>query len=134
MIKRILKVSLIAILMFTVSCKVEAQQQTTKEALKNSTPQQCAKFITDTLKAVLNLSDEQYAPVYNINLDNAKKNTAILQSNAGKLSKFKQLKANQQAKDAALQKVLTAEQFGVYKQREEELTDKMKQRAGSMQH
>ena len=84
-----------------------------------------------TLSTLLVLSEEQYASVYKINLDIAKKNSVNMQSNESKLSKFK---ANQKARDASFQEVLTADQFDLYKQKENELMDKIKQRAADMRN
>jgi hypothetical protein len=127
MMKNFFKISFIAVLIFTVSCKGKAQEMT-KESLKNSTPEQRAKFITDTMRTVLNLSEDAYASVYNINLDIARKNETIMKSDDGKISKFKQLKANQDSRDSALQKVLTKEQFDLYQQKVNEIISAMKQK------
>lgn len=124
--KNCFKISFIAVLIFAVSCKGKAQEMT-KESLKNSTPEQRAKFLTDTMRTVLSLSDDQYTSVYNINFDIAKKNETIMKSDDGRMSKFKQLKANQDARDSALQTVLTKDQFTLYQQKVNEIISAMKQ-------
>lgn len=96
-------------------------QQAVRDKLKNATPQQRAKFITDTMKTTLALNNIQYNLVYNINLDIAEKNAIIFKSDVGKISKFEQLKSNQNKRDSALKTVLTKEQFIVYKKKTNEI-------------
>jgi len=95
-------------------------------AMKDKTPEERAQFQTGLLKSKLSLDSRQVTQVQAINLKYALKNDPIMKSDAGKFSKFKQIKALQKEKDLELKKVFTAEQFKQYQAFEAEIKDKMK--------
>ena len=128
--KQFLKLSLLGTVIYFAFAN-NSVAQVSKESLKNSTPEQRAKLFTDTMKTVLKLNTSQYSSVYKINLDIANKNAGILKSDAGKLSKFKKIKDNQDVRDKALQKVLSKDQFILYKQKETEIISNIKGSIGS---
>jgi hypothetical protein len=114
------------------SCS-QAQTGFTKESLKNSTPEQRATFLTDTMRSILNLSNDQYARIYNINLDLAKRTSVILKSHDEKMSKYKQIKSLQDERDSSYKTVLNDTQYKLYMQKKEELIKRLKQRAAEKQ-
>jgi LAS superfamily LD-carboxypeptidase LdcB len=75
-----LYVTLIYVLAFLViSVSSFAQDKDSKE---NKTPEEKAKFRTEKLKTSLNLSDDQYSKVYNLNLQRVKDDKEFRESNS----------------------------------------------------
>lgn len=111
------QISLIVAFMIMAFTHLTAQSK----SLKDSTPEQRAKMQTEWMKTKLALNSSQTRQVYDLNLQYAKKNEPILQSNEGKMAKFKKLKAIQQEKSFVLSKILTDEQFKKY----QEMIDQM---------
>jgi hypothetical protein len=95
--------------------------------LKNSTPEERAQFQTEWMKKKLALDAAQIEQVQSINEKYARKNDPVLKGDAGKLSKFKQLKSLQKEKDFELKRVLTGEQFKMYESIQAEIKSKMKE-------
>lgn len=116
-------VFLLAALVFMV---VAASAQD-KEVTQHSTPEQRAKMQTEWMKTNLALSPAQVDQVYNLNLQYAQKNAPILQSKEGKLSKYKQLKASQKEKSAAISKILDAAQYKKYQELQEQMMKTIKE-------
>jgi len=96
------------------------------KSLKDSTPEQRAKMQTEWMKTKLALNSSQTRQVYDLNLQYAKKNDPILQSNEGKMAKFKKLKAIQQEKSSVLSKILTDEQFKKYQEMKDQMIQNFK--------
>lgn len=96
------------------------------KSLKDSTPEQRAKMQTEWMKTKLALNSSQIRQVYDLNLQYAKKNDPILQSNEGKMAKFKKLKAIQQEKSSVLSKILTDEQFKKYQEIKDQMIQNFK--------
>ncbi|MEA5403960.1 hypothetical protein VB776_13610 [Arcicella sp. DC2W] len=96
--------------------------------LKGSTVEERASFQTEWMKEKLHLDSVQVQKVKDINLKYALKNEPIMKSSDGKLAKFRQLKANQNEKEAELKKVFSREQFKQYEVIKDELQDKMKEK------
>lgn len=96
------------------------------KSLKDSTPEQRAKMQTEWMKTKLALNSSQTRQVYDLNLQYAKKNDPILQSNEGKMAKFKKLKAIQQEKSSVLSKILTDEQFKKYQEIKDQMIQNFK--------
>jgi LAS superfamily LD-carboxypeptidase LdcB len=53
-----------------------------KDSKVNKTPEEKAKFRTEKLKTSLNLSDDQYSKVYNLNLQRVKDDKEFRESNS----------------------------------------------------
>ncbi|WP_133177705.1 hypothetical protein [Chitinophaga parva] len=115
---------LLTILVFMV-VTVSAQD---KQITQNSTPEQRAKMQTEWMKTNLALSQTQVDQVYNLNLQYAQKNAPILESTKGKLYKYKQLKASQEEKSAAISKILDAEQYRKYQELQEQMMKTIKEK------
>jgi len=82
---------------------------------------------TDNLYTELPLRDSaQYQEVYDINLKYAGKMQEAVQQAGSKMAKLKAAKSVQSDKDAAMKKVLSAEQYKKYKAIMEERKDKAK--------
>lgn len=93
-----------------------------------STPDEKAKALTDRMKTQLTLTDEQYKPVYDINLEFVNKLGAVKEDGGGKLAKLKKVKEMDKNRDASLKKVLTEEQFKQFQTQKQETRDEMKAR------
>lgn len=98
-----------------------------KAILKDSTPEQLAKMQTEWMQEKLGLSTTQTAQVYDVNLQYARKNAPLLQSTAGKRSRFKKLKALQEEKLAALGKILDADQYKNYEALRKQMLNSIKE-------
>ena len=109
-----------------VQCKTDAQALT-KDNIKNSTPEQRAKFLTDTMTSILNLNTDQQQKVYNINFDVAKKVQVVMQGDDGRMSKFKQIKSLQNERDSSFKTILSTDQFSLYKQKADAIKQKMRE-------
>lgn len=96
--------------------------------IKNTSPEERAELLTDLMKSKLGLDSVQSIKVLAINQKYTLKNEPILKSNAGKFSKFKQIKKLQKEKDEELKKVFTTEQFNQYQAFEAEMKRKIKER------
>lgn len=96
--------------------------------LKGSSAEERANFQTEWMKEKLHLDSTQVQKVKDINLKYALKNEPIMKSSDGKLTKFRQLKANQTEKEAELKRVFSKEQFKQYEELKDELQEKMKER------
>lgn len=104
-------------------CMIFTNVSAQAKKLKDSTPEQRAKMQTEWMKTKLALNPTQVEQVSALNLQYAQKNDLILQSNEGKLTKFKKLKALQKEKSNALSQILDAGQYKKY----EEMKDQMAQ-------
>ena len=94
----------------------------------NSTPQERAKLITLVMKEKLALTPEQLPKVEAINLDAAQKMEPVLKGSEGPLIKMRTTKQVDQAKEAALQNVLTPQQFQQYLSSRDEMKQKAEQK------
>ncbi|WP_449399009.1 hypothetical protein [Chryseobacterium wanjuense] len=96
--------------------------------LKDSTPEQRAKMQTEWMKTKLALNTTQIQQVYALNLQYAQKNDPVIQSNEGKLAKFKKLKALQKEKSDALSQILDEGQYKKYQELEDQMVQKFKEK------
>ncbi len=80
------------------------------DELKHTTPEQRAGVQTELMKKDLGLSKDQAEKVAAINLEYAEKNDPVLKGDDGMFKKIRLLRKERDAKQAALAKVLTAEQ------------------------
>jgi anion-transporting ArsA/GET3 family ATPase len=110
--------------------KVSAQQ-TLGEKLQAMTPQQRAEYQTGLMKTRLHLDTQQIVKVKAVNLKYALKFQPIIKSDDSKFSKFRQFKKLQEAKDAELKGIFNAGQFKLYQDYENEIREKMKEKAGN---
>lgn len=125
---RTTKNGLIMALLFLCTMYTQLASAQSVKSIRDKTPEQRAEALTEVMKSKLQLNPEQVPKVQAINLAYALKNEPVIKSDAGNLSKFKQLKALQKDKDNELEKALTAEQFKQYQALKEELKEKIKER------
>src|SRR5882672_11398272 len=109
------------LLLFSLVCISYYSDAQSKEALKNSTPEQRAKWLSDTMKTTLHLNADQYGKVYNINLSFAQKAQPVIQSDDSKFSKFRTLKDMQDKRDEDFKIVLTKDQYNLYAEKKDEM-------------
>ncbi|SDG34466.1 hypothetical protein [Epilithonimonas hungarica] len=121
--QKLLPILIIAFLYMTFT-NVSAQ---TKK-LKDTTPEQHAKMQTEWMTTKLALNTSQIQQVSALNLQYAQKNEPIIQSNEGKLSKFKKLKALQKEKSNALSQILDAGQYKKYQEIKDQMIQNLKEK------
>jgi hypothetical protein len=101
--------------------------------LKNTTPEQRAKALTEMMTTKLGLSPEQTNKVANLNLTYANKMEPLIKGSEGPFVKMREMKQINQAKEAELKKILTPQQFQNYlaskEQMREQVLDKVEQKA-----
>ena len=93
-----------------------------------TTAEERATNQTNRMKTELNLTDDQYTKVYDINLGIIMKNDGIKTSTFSEEVKNEVLKSNQQARKAMLKDVLTAAQYEKLEQ-EKEIKKKKREKA-----
>ncbi len=96
-----------------------------KILMENTTPQQRAHFEDMWMKKDLKLSNYQATKVSQINLNSAKRMQSIFDSTEGKFRKFRQVMSARDKKDTELKDVLTGAQFSMYKDKKEEMWQKL---------
>lgn len=116
----------ICLIVTAVTCMAFTPLTAQSKSLKDSTPEQRAKMQTEWMKTKLALNSTQIQQVYDLNLEYARKNDPILQSNEGKLAKFKKLKALQKEKSSVLSKILNEEQYKRYQEIKDQLVQNFK--------
>jgi hypothetical protein len=126
-IVQIKKAFLVALpLLFILTSQLVTAQN--DSGIQDKTPEERAQFQTVLMKSKLGLDSQQVIQVQSINLKYALKNDQVFKSDAGKLTRFKQLKASQKEKDGELKKIFSAEQFKQYEAYQAEMKDKMKEK------
>lgn len=123
---RLLRLALALVLLAAFAPSAWAQDEPS-QALKNSTPQERAKFQTAFLQKKLSLTPEQLPKVEQINLDTAQKMDPVLKGNQGPLVRMRTMRAIEQQKETALQGVLTPAQFQGFLAAKDELKQKLEQ-------
>ena len=96
--------------------------------LASSTPQERAKALTLVMKEKLALTPEQLPKVEAINLDAAQKMEPVLKGSQGPLVKMRTTQQVEQAKESALQSVLTPPQFQQFLAGREAMKQKAEQK------
>jgi len=94
----------------------------------SSTPQERAKVLTLVMKEKLALTPGQLPKVEAINLDAAQKMEPVLKGSEGPLVKMRTTKQVEQGKEAALQNVLTPQQFQQFLAGRDEMKQKAEQK------
>ncbi|MDF2551438.1 MAG: hypothetical protein K0R77_713 [Chryseobacterium sp.] len=107
-------------------CMTFANVTAQTKKLQDSTPEQRAKMMTAWMTSQLALNAKQIEQVSALDLQYARKNDPILQSNESKISKFKKLKALQKEKSNALSQILDADQYKKYQEIKDEMIQNIK--------
>ena len=113
-------------LIFSVSMFAQAPQRGERREFK---PEEMATRMADGMKKELNLNDEQYKSVYNLYLKRgeemkARRDKGQQGQQVSREARREEMKKNQEAMNAELKKILTAEQYTKY----EEMLKKQQQR------
>lgn len=95
------------------------------DELKNTTPEQRAKALTEIIKTKVGLTPEQTGKVMDLNLEYAKKMDPLIKGSAGPLVRMREMKQINQAKEAELKQVLSPQQFEKYLASKEEMREKL---------
>jgi hypothetical protein len=93
--------------------------------LKNTTPEQRAKALTEMMKTKLALTPEQTDKVANLNLAYAKKMEPLIKGSEGPFVRMREMRQLNQAKEADLKQVLSPQQFENYLASKEEMREKI---------
>ena len=94
-----------------------------------ATPEERATNQTNRMKTELNLTDDQYTKVYDINLGIIIKNDGVKASTFSEEVKKEVLQSNQQARKAMLKDVLTAAQYEKLETEVKEIKKKKREKA-----
>jgi hypothetical protein len=97
-------------------------------ALANSTPAERAAIQTDLMKEKLALTAEQAPRVQAINLDTAQKMEPVIKGTEAPVARMRQARAIENQKEAALQGVLTPDQFQKFLALRDEMKQKLEER------
>ena len=84
------------------------------DALRNSSPEQRAAAQTEFMKGKLSLTPEQLPKIEALNLEFAKRLDPVLKGGDGPLVKARTIRTVESEKEAALQKILTPDQFQTF--------------------
>ena len=95
------------------------------DALKDTTPAERAKAQTAMMKTKLGLSEAEAAKVGPINLKYAERMEPIIKGSEGPLIRMKSMRGVEEAKEAELKGVLTADQFTKFEASKEEMMEKL---------
>jgi hypothetical protein len=95
------------------------------DALKDTTPAERAKAQTAMMKTKLGLSDAEVAKVGPINMKYAERMEPIIKGSEGPLIKMRSVRTVEEAKEAELKGVLTADQFTKFEAGKEEMMEKL---------
>jgi len=109
-------------------CLTFTQVRAQVNKLKDSTPEQRARMLTEWMTTKLTLNATQVEQVSALNLQYAVKNDPILQSNESKLAKFKKLAALQKEKSKALSQILDAGQYKKYQEIKGQMIQNIKEK------
>lgn len=97
------------------------QSKLTEEQKKEFKEKQAA------YKAKLNLTEEQAAKMEEINQTYFEGLSALKQSSGSKLSKYKKFKSLNNERDAKARKILTEDQYKLFKQQQKEMKEELKE-------
>jgi Spy/CpxP family protein refolding chaperone len=120
--KRIIKITVVLVLVTMAAIHASAQSKMTEEQKKE------AKAKYQPYKEKLNLTDDQSKKVDAINTTWFEGIAELKNSAAPKMSKYKKLKSLNAERDKKMKEVLTKDQFKIYKEQQAEMKDEFKQR------
>jgi hypothetical protein len=116
---RIALVAAVGSLLFTLSASAQLDD------LKNTTPEQRAKALTEMMTTKLGLSPEQTSKVADLNLKYANKMEPLIKGSEGPFAKMREMREVNEAKQTELQQILTPQQFQNYLASKEQMREKM---------
>ncbi len=121
---RIALVAAVGALMFALVASAQLDE------LKNTTPEQRAKALTEIMKTKVGLTPEQTGKVMDLNLEYAKKMDPLIKGSAGPLVRMREMKQINEAKEAELKQILSPQQFEKYLASKEEMREKLVEKVG----
>jgi periplasmic protein CpxP/Spy len=125
------KLSFIVLLM-SMTFGVSFAQDDVRASARERTPEARAEMMTQRMEKSLSLSTEQTAKIQEINLEHAKKNTALREKYADNREGFRsEMLASHKEREAAYKNVLTNEQFAQYEKAREERMKQWKSHKGA---
>ena len=95
------------------------------DELKNTTPEQRAKALTEMMKTKIGLTPEQTGKVAELNLTYAKKIDPLIKGSAGPFVRMGEMKKINEEKEAELKQILSPQQFEKYLASKEEMGEKL---------
>jgi hypothetical protein len=120
-------VAAVGSLLFTLAASAQFDE------LKNTTPEQRAKALTEMMTTQLGLTPEQTGKVAELNLTYANKMDPLIKGSAGPFVRMREMKQINQAKEAQLKQILTPQQFEKYlaskEQMRENLAEKVEEKS-----
>ena len=92
-----------------------------------SSPEQRAQRLSDSMRSKLSLDTAQYEKVTAINLEYARRGEEIKNDGGGKFAKYRKFKSMMSEKDKKLKQVLTPDQYSSYEKMKKEMMDKARE-------
>jgi hypothetical protein len=114
-----------AVVALAVLLATSARASMDMDALKDTSPRERAEVQTLMMKKKLHLTDAELPKVEAINHKFAEQADPVLKGSEGIFKRLREYRRIDDAKDAELKKVLTAEQFSQYLANKEAMRDKM---------
>lgn len=116
------KMFMLLCLLLTTAVAGFTQSKLTEEQKKEFKAKQ------EAYKAKLNLTEEQATQMEAINMIYFEGLSALKQSSGSKMSKYKKFKSLNKERDAKAKKILTDEQYKIYKQQQQEMKEELKEK------
>jgi hypothetical protein len=116
------KMFMLLCLLLTTAVAGFTQSKLTEEQKKEFKAKQ------EAYKAKLNLTEEQATQMEAINMTYFEGLSALKQSSGSKMSKYKKFKSLNKERDAKAKKILTDEQYKIYKQQQQEMKEELKEK------
>jgi hypothetical protein len=104
-----------------------AQAQTLKD-FRGMPAEQKAHLVTDSIKAILVLTDEQYNKTYAVILDAVTKASAVIKGDDSRVAKGKKLRSLLADEEAKINPILTQAQFAKYQTKKQNIIAYYRQR------
>ena len=122
-----MKIASVALLAFVTNVSIA---QSTKENLKDSTPEERAKVLTEIMDEDLQLDEDQKESVYNVNFSIAEEVETLKSSSGSKRDKFSKLKEIDSKRDGKMKSVLNSDQYQTYLEHKKDYRKEAKERMG----
>jgi hypothetical protein len=114
--------AVLGLLAFTPAASAQLAQ------LKNTTPEQRSKALTEMMTTKLGLTPEQTTKVAELNLTYAKKMDPLIKGSAGPLVRVEEMRKINESKEAELKQILTPQQFETYLASKKQMREKLVQK------
>jgi len=98
------------------------------DQLRNTTPAQRAKALTEIMKMKLGLAPDQTEKIAALNLKYAQQMEPVIKGSSGKIMKMMEMRQINEKKEAELQTLLKPDQFAKYEASKEEMREKFEEK------